>query len=182
MKFMQIWILLFAVSFVSACTPASKSALERTNQNVLAIAKHDQNQDKVISALVNKNFGAVPQVTNGLQNESAQIAQVAEAETKADVGIFNWDSVKNFAVATWDTFGDSIMTAVKASPYGSAIIAGTTLIGGLLGKGTFDGILARRKEKVKKEVLKRQNPDDAKKYDDLVASVQKDIKEGKIKV
>jgi hypothetical protein len=74
------------------------------------------------------------------------------------------------------------MTAVKASPYGSAIIGATTLIGGLVGKGTFDGFIARRKEKVKKEVLKRQSPDDAKKYDDLCALVQKEIKEGKIKV
>jgi len=178
---MKFYLILIALVLTS-CMPANKSALERTNKNVLAIAKHDQNQDKVISALVNKNFGAVPQVTEGLQNESANIAQVAEAETHADVGIFNWDSVKSFASATWNLLGDSVMTAVKASPYGSAIIAGITLIGGLLGKGTFDGFLARRKEKVKKEVLKRQDPNDAKKFDDLVANVEKEIKEGKIKV
>lgn len=180
---MKYYTMVFALIFlITSCMPANKSALERTNKNVLAIAKHDQNQDKVISALVIKNFGEIPQFTEGLQNESANIAKIAEEETKADVGIFNWDAFKTFATATWETFGDAIMTAVKSSPYGSAIIAGGTLISGLIGKGALDGFFARRKEKVKKEILKRQSPDDAKKYDDLVASVTKEIKEGKIKV
>jgi len=175
--------LILIVLVLTSCMPASKKALEETNQNVLAGAKHDQMQDKVIGLIGKKVFGEgfVP-ITNALQNSSGAIAKQAEETGAKDVGIFNWSAIKNSVVTLVKDYGQIALDIAQSTPYGPMITAGVGIVTTLLGKGALDGILARRKEKVKKEILKRQDPNDAKKFDDLVANVEKEIKEGKIKV
>jgi hypothetical protein len=179
---MKLYLILI-VLVLTSCMPASKKALEETNQNVLAIAKHAQMQDKVIGITTKKVFGeSITPVNNALQNSSNLIAKQAEETGAKDVGIFNFSAVVNTVVSLVKDYGQIALDIASSTPYGPMITAGVGVVTTLLGKGALDGILSRRKEKVKKEILKRQDPNDAKKFDDLVANVEKEIKEGKIKV
>ena len=179
---MKFYLILIAL-ILTSCMPASKKALEETNQNVLAIAKHQQLQDKVSGITAKKVFGdAIVPVNNALKNSSDLITKQAEETGAKDVGIFNFSAVTNTIVTLMKEYGGIALDIAQSTPYGPMITAGVGIVTTLLGKGALDGFFARREEKVKKEILKRQHPDDAKKFDDLVANVEKEIKEGKIKV
>lgn len=175
---------LILVAFLCfACMPADKKALERTNKNVADIAQHDIEQDKLNRALAIKVFGDMPQLPAALkafEENGKNNLKNAVDETNKNVGIINADKFKEggFIEKTIDVVSD----VAGATPWGSIITTALTILGGFLGKGTIDGIRSRRKEKIKKEVLKRQDPKDSKKFDDLVAAVEKEVKEGKIKV
>ena len=175
--------LILVVLVLTSCLPASKKALEETNQNVLAVAKDNQMQAKAIDLIGKKQYGDkfIP-VGNALKNSSNVIAKQAEETGAKDVGIFNWSAIKNGVMGLIKDGLDIALDVAGSTPYGPMITAGVGIVTTLLGKGALDGFLSRRKEKVKKEILKRQDPNDAKKFDDLVANVEKEIKEGKIKV
>lgn len=179
---MNKFLLLFILSFsILGCTPASKKALEETNQNVLAIAKHDQIQDEVLELLLKAQFKEKSEkLSNALKKDSKIIAYQAESTASKDVGIFNLSAIKNNINSLLNTALNIAGDFAETNPY--LAWAGTVI--GLLTTyfGSKQIVVGRRKQKVKKEVLKRQHPDDAKKYDDLVANVEKEIKEGKIKV
>lgn len=177
---MKFYLILMALVLTS-CMPASKKALEETNQNVLAGALHDQKEDQILELLLKDRFKekAIPLV-NALKNDSAVIAKQALETSKKDVGIFNWSAIENGVVSLLNTALNIAGDFAETNPYlawaGTAITLLTTYFGGK------HVVVSRRKEKVKKEILKRQDPSDAKKFDDLVATVEKEVKEGKIKV
>lgn len=176
-------LILCFILLLTSCMPASKKALEETNQNVLAIAKHQQLQDK-ISGITNKKVwgDVIVPLNNALKKSSDTIASQAEETGKKDVGIFNFSAITNTVVNLIKDYGNIALDIAQSTPYGPMITAGLGIVTALVGKGTLDGVLSRRKEKVKKEVLKRQHPDDAKKFDELVANVESGIKSGTIKV
>ncbi len=179
---MRIFLILSLLLIVS-CVPASKKALEETNQNVLAIAKHAQMQDKIIGITNKKVWGdSVIPLNNALQNSSNTIVKQAEETGAKDVGIFNFSAIKNSVVGLIRDGLNIAVDLASSTPYGPLITAGAGIVTTLLGKGALDGMLARRKEKVKAQVLKRQDPNDAKKYDELCKTVEDEIKQGKIKV
>lgn len=179
---MKFYLILLALVLTS-CIPASKKALEESNQNILAIAKHQQLQDKAIGITGKAAFGDkfVP-VANALDRSSSAIVAQAESTGAKDVGIFNFSAIKNTVVGYIKDGLNVAVDMASSTPYGPLITAGAGIVTTLLGKGALDGVLARRKEKVKKEILKRQHPEDAKKFDDLCKTVETEIKEGKIKV
>ena len=177
---MKLYLIMIAL-LITSCVPASKKALEETNQNVLAGAKHDQVQDRVLGVLLKAQFGekAKP-LSDALNKDSDLIAKQAESTASKDVGIFNWSAIKNTVNSFLNTALNIAGDFAQSNPYlawaGTAITLLTTYFGGK------QIVVGRRKEKVKKEVLKRQDPNDALKYDSLVATVEKEIKEGKVKI
>ena len=180
MRYLLIIVILMPL--ICGCIASSK-ALEETNQNVLAQAKHNQLQDKVIDLTGKQVFGEVfKPVGVALKNSSNIIAEQAEQTGAKDTGIFDFSAIKNSVVGIIKDGLNIALDIASSTPYGPMVTAGVGIVTTLLGKGALDGFLSRRKEKVKKEILKRQDPSDAKKFDDLVANVEKEIKDGKIKV
>lgn len=177
---MKLYLIMIAL-LITSCIPASKKALEETNQNVLAIAKHQQIQDKLHEVELKVIFGekAKP-YSDALKKDSEIIVKQAESTASKDVGIFNWSAIKNNVNSLLNTALNVAADFAQSNPYlawaGTAITLLTTYFGGK------QIVVGRRKEKVKKEVLKRQDPNDALKYDSLVATVEKEIKEGKVKI
>lgn len=174
MKFLIVLILVL----VPACMPANKTALERTNINVNEIAKMQKAHTRI---LIETN-DLPKELESQLIEGSEKIVDATETETKADVGIFNWDSFKNGLSIGIKIIGEVVTKTVKENPYGSLIIAGITLITGLVGKGTFDGIKERKNLRKKAIVAERHNPDDIAKHKAIEKQVDEDIKTGKVKI
>lgn len=170
-------ILIFLI-LLSGCMPANKTALERTNINVNEVAK----MQKVHTKILVETNDLPKELEVQLLEGSERIVEATEAETKADVGIFNWDSIKNGLSVGIKIIGEVVTKAVKENPYGSLIVAGITLITGLASKGAFDGIKERKNLRKKAIVAERHNPADIEKHKAIEKQVDEDIKTGKVKI
>lgn len=182
----SVMIIFFSLApFVFGGCVASSKALKETDLLLLANTKHDQAQDVIIGALLKKNFGEASQkLIDALKKDSEQLVKKAEQQTTRNVSVFSVQAM------SWKKLGEIVLGGVDVAidiasdymtnPWIKWGISAFTALMGYAGVKKVKSV--RKKGKIKKEVLKRQDPLDAEKYDNLVKHVEKLVTIGEIKV